>query len=407
LFCHTAFYFAAEEYVMNVVKPQEPALILWITDDVVMLGVNQIAKAECDLIYAKEAGIDIVRRPSGGGAIFTDSGTLQYTVIVPYEENSDVRDYVRVWLAEPLTQTLAGYGISASYEGRNDVVIDGRKISGTAQHIRGGYICSHGSLLFDTDLEKLVRVLTVDREKIQTKAVASVSARVTKIIDHIHAKKDGEGGSERPVPAVKNTELRDFREAFIRSYAKINLTARREAASSEFKTPDKENGMLHESPANNEASSKAYNKASNEASNKASNEANNEAYNEAYKTDGDLHSIKCLEFTPDELTEIEKIREERYANPEWTFGRDPAFTFTNKKRFPGGGLEVFLDVKGDVIQSAKITGDFLALRPIAEIEKRMEGVRHNEEALREALRSIDITPVLGSITPDELFSVLV
>ena len=325
-----AFFFAAEEYIMCVLKPQVPALMLWITNDVVMLGVNQIAKAECDLAYASEAGIEVVRRPSGGGTIFTDCGTLQYTVIVPYSDKTDVKDVVRDWLVEPLTHTLTNYGITSSYEGRNDVVIDGRKISGTAQHIREGYICSHGSLLFNTNLERLARVLTVDREKIQTKAVASVSARVTKIIDHISAEKRGAS------PAA----LHEFKEAFIESYGEKNPVLRRS-------------------------------------------------------------------FTPEELREIEKTKSARYASSEWTFGRDPAFTFTNKKRFPGGGLEVFLDVKGGVIQSVKITGDFLALRPIEEIEKSLNGVPHKEESLAAALRSFDVSAVLGSITNEELLSVLV
>ena len=327
---NAAFYFAAEEYIMRALKPEAPVLMLWTTGDTVMIGANQTAKAECDLDYAKEKGIAIVRRPSGGGAIFTDKGTLQYTVILTYADaeaetnhtNRDSKETVREWLAGPLIETLAGYGVAAVAEGRNDVTISGRKISGTAQHIRYGYICSHGSLLFNTDLEKLTRALTVDREKIQTKAVASVRARVTKIADH---------AEEKDMPR--------FREAFIESYS-------------------------HKEP------------------------------------------LSRREFSTSELTQIEEIEQEKYAAPEWTFGRDPAFTFTNKKRFPGGGVEVFIDVKGGIVQSAKITGDFLAPGPVTELEASLAGVPHTREALTGALQKAGAPAALGSVSAEELLSVL-
>ena len=321
-----AFYFAAEEYIMRSLKPKEPALMLWITGDTVMVGANQIVKAEMDEEYAKAAGINIVRRPSGGGAIFTDPGTLQYTVILPYEEKSmdlDPKACMKEWLAAPLIRTLGGFAINASLEGRNDVTIEGKKISGLAQHISSGYICSHGSLLFDTDLEKLVRVLTADSEKIKSKAIKSMKARVAKISDYTPEK-----------------DIRLFREAFIKSY-------------------------------------------------------------------GREKDIVRSDFSSAEIKEIEKIMRERYSNEDWTYGREPAFTFTNKKRFPGGQIEVFLEVKGGLIQNAVIKGDFLALRPVAFIEEGLIGVPHREEELRAALLTLNVKSVLGSLTEKELLETLV
>ena len=315
---NAAFWFAAEEYIMQVLRPSEPALMIWSTEDTIMIGANQIAEAECDMAYAEAEGIAIVRRPSGGGAIFTDRGTLQVSIILPQEPKGDHATVSRKWLIEPVISTLAAYGVEASHEGRNDIVIDGRKVSGIAQHIKSGYISSHCSLLFNTDLEKLASSLTADREKYITKAIASVRARVANISEFIEEKSP-----------------ENFRDALINTYQRLQF--------------------------------------------------------------------RRIEIESDEIA---SIMYERYLNPEWTFGREPAFTFTNKKRFPGGLLEVFLDVKSGVIQSAKINGDFLSLLPVSELEKKLTGLYYRADAIEEALISVDITAYLGSIGKEELFQVL-
>lgn len=210
-----ADYFAAEDHIMQVIRPTEPALMFWSTAPTVMLGANQIAEAEYDKNYTDTENIEIVRRRSGGGAIFTDEGALQVTVILPFtpssdpnpdpDTNSDMRAIAIKWLAEPLAKTLKKYNITATFEGRNDVVIEGKKISGLAQHISHGYICSHASILYSTDLEKLTKALTPSPEKLQKKGIASVRARVTNISDHLPAShRDGSCGS--------------FREALIKTY---------------------------------------------------------------------------------------------------------------------------------------------------------------------------------------------
>ena len=128
-----SFYFAAEEYIMRVKRPDEPVLMLWSTSDTVMIGANQITRAECDEAYAKASAIEIVRRQSGGGTIYTDKGTLQYSIILPYGpadfrfphmSNNDPKVIIQDWLVRPVTAALADFGIRASHEGRNDIVID-------------------------------------------------------------------------------------------------------------------------------------------------------------------------------------------------------------------------------------------------------------------------------------------
>ena len=179
-----SFHFAAEEYIMRDIKPTEPVYMVWQTGDTVMLGANQIADIEIDREYARFNGIDIVRRSSGGGAIFTDMGTLLYTIIIPYHDYMDPKEVAREYFSQPVTCVLRKLGVDAKAEGRNDIQIDGKKISGIAQYMKYGYLCTHGSLLFNADIEKLSRVLTVDQEKITSKAIRSVSSRVTNISNY-------------------------------------------------------------------------------------------------------------------------------------------------------------------------------------------------------------------------------
>jgi len=317
-----AFWFAAEEYVMRILRPEEPALMLWSTDDTVMVGANQVIEKECDLAYMESTGVEVVRRPSGGGAIFTDRGTLQVSVILPYEGVVDSKAVQKEWLARPIIDALESCGVSASFEGRNDIKIDGDKVSGMAQHIQGGYICSHCSLLYRTDLKKLASCLSADESKFSTKAVASARLPVANISEHIPDE--------------------DFPKFFT-------------------------------------------------------------ALSDKYSREGELESRG---FARDEHAEINSIVWEKFLNPEWLFGREPAFTFTNEKRFPGGTIEVFLDVKGGVIRDAKLSGDFLSLQPVSELEAGLVGAKHRADALSEILDAIDVRSYLGSLDTPELLEVL-
>jgi len=360
-----AYWFAAEEYIMSVIKPDEPVVMLWSTDDTIMVGANQIVEAECDLAFARDEGIEVVRRSSGGGTIFADRGTLQYTVIFPFGDKCDLKDIARDWLAGPVITTLKHYGVNASLEGRNDISIYGKKVSGLAQYIRGGYICSHGSLLFSTDLEKLTRCLTVDREKFKTKAVASVRARVASVSMHI-----------------AEQDLNSFKAVLLEAFVELQKVYRNRFLCASSLEPASFCQLL------------------------------------PYETEDTLEFLVQAGFskqTPGappiirgriEENEVTAIINGRYKNPEWTYGREPAFTFTKKERFPGGLIEVFLDVNSGVIQNARINGDFLSLRPVSELEEKLKGVPHRAEALSAALGEIDVNACLGSLGSSELLEVL-
>jgi lipoate-protein ligase A len=307
---------------MRVLKPDCPVLLLWQTEDTVMIGANQIVDAEIDRSFAESHGIDIVRRSSGGGAIFTDPGTLQYTIIQPYTEGMDTKDVVSSHLAPPVIATLALLGVEAVLEGRNDILVAGKKISGIAQFINSGYLCSHGSLLFAADLDVLARALTVDNEKIVSKALRSIKSRVTNISEHI--------------PTVPISEF----------WQELLAAWQRQGTG------------------------------------------------------------ETSHLTESDTTAIQGIMAEKYTHPSWTFGHTPPYTFTNAHRFSGGRLEVFLDVKEGTIQACRITGDFLALRPLDELEAKLIGTPHGKEALYKLFEGSKLEAYLGSITAEELVSVL-
>jgi len=173
-----AFHFSVEEYFTRYAKKEKAVYMLWRTGKTVMLGSNQMLTSEVDLDYAKKENIRIVRRSSGGGAIYTDPGTVLYTVIMPVSDDISAH---RENTAAEIIKALGQIGITAERKGRNDILLDNKKISGFAQYTSGNHVCTHGSLLYDTDLEALTNVLIPDENKLQPKGISSVRSRVTNI----------------------------------------------------------------------------------------------------------------------------------------------------------------------------------------------------------------------------------
>ena len=152
--------------------------MLWQNDNTIVVGKNQNTLAEIDLDYVKTNGIRVVRRNTGGGAVYHDMGNLNFTYITSCEGEWE-SDFSR--FATPVISALAKLGIKAEVSGRNDIVVDGRKFSGNAQTVIGGRLLHHGTILFNTDVSVLSKALTPDPEKIQSKGVKSVSSRVVNL----------------------------------------------------------------------------------------------------------------------------------------------------------------------------------------------------------------------------------
>lgn len=172
---------AVEEYLLRDTK--EDVFMLWQNEKTVVIGKNQNAYAEVNLDYAKENGIRVARRLSGGGAVYHDMGNVNYTFITS-SEKAEALDYA--YFTKPIIEALASLGVKAELSGRNDLECGGKKFSGNAQYTSDGRILHHGTLLFDVDAEVLSRVLRVDKEKLAFRAVKSHKGRVGNLAPLLH-----------------------------------------------------------------------------------------------------------------------------------------------------------------------------------------------------------------------------
>ena len=178
------FNLASEEYLLK--QTEDFFVYLWINAPAVIVGTNQNALEEVNLSYTKEHGIKVVRRLTGGGAVYHDHGNLCYTVIAPYDSTEET--YKK--FTAPVIEYLNSLGVKADFSGRNDITIDGKKISGNAQTIYKDRIMHHGTILFNTDASVLAGALNPNKLKMQSKGIKSVRSRVTNVIEHLPKKMD-------------------------------------------------------------------------------------------------------------------------------------------------------------------------------------------------------------------------
>ena len=173
------FNLASEEYLLK--QTNGYYIYLWVNAPAVIVGVNQNALAEVNLFYTEQNDIKVVRRLTGGGAVYHDQNNLCYTVIAPYSEGEN--HYVK--FCTPVIEYLKTLGINAEFTGRNDIVIGGKKISGNAQTVYKDRIMHHGTILFDTDVKALEKALNPNKLKMQDKGIKSVRSRVTCVKEHL------------------------------------------------------------------------------------------------------------------------------------------------------------------------------------------------------------------------------
>jgi len=176
------FNIATDEYIFKYID--EDCFMLWQNDNAIIVGKHQNTLSEINYDYVKEHGIHVVRRLSGGGAVYHDMGNLNFTFTASGKDSSliDFEKYTR-----PIVEVLQSMGVDAKFEGRNDITIDGKKISGNAEHIFKNKIMHHGTLLFSSTMKNVSEALKVNPLKFTDKAVKSVPKRVTNISDHLPA----------------------------------------------------------------------------------------------------------------------------------------------------------------------------------------------------------------------------
>lgn len=170
---------AIEIFLLQEMKVDEPILLFYINEPSIIIGRNQNTIEEINKEYVDEHGIHVVRRFSGGGAVYHDFGNLNFSFIMPDDGNS-FRDFEK--LTKPIVQALHEMGVEgAQLKGRNDLVINDMKFSGNAMYATNGRMFAHGTIMFDSDINEVVNALKVRKDKIESKGIKSIRSRVTNI----------------------------------------------------------------------------------------------------------------------------------------------------------------------------------------------------------------------------------
>jgi len=173
---------ALEEYILRNFSVENDYLLFYINEPSIIIGRNQNTLEEINHEYVEQNNIHVVRRVSGGGAVYHDLGNLNFSFITDHDVKS-LNNFKK--FTAPVIKVLNHLGLNAELKGRNDILIDEKKISGTAQFSTGKRMFSHGTLLFDTDLGEVVNALNVKMSKIQSKGHKSVRSRVANISEFL------------------------------------------------------------------------------------------------------------------------------------------------------------------------------------------------------------------------------
>ncbi|MCQ2379950.1 MAG: lipoate--protein ligase [Victivallaceae bacterium] len=306
-----AFNLALEE---TLARRGESFLMLWRNSSCVVVGRNQNTLAEVDIEAARRDRVFLVRRMTGGGAVYHDLGNLNFTICVQGRVNLEFQRH-----AAPVVSALRSMGIAAEFSGRNDILVDGRKISGSASSFLDGWTLFHGTLLFDVDMTMLAKVLRPDPDKIRSKGIKSVRSRVANI--------------------------REFR-------------------------PDLDmDGFLG-------------------------------AFSEAVKRELDVGEESPVPV--EAVAAAEQLADRRYRTDEWNIGTALPFSFAKQRRFQAGGVRVELDVKNNVIETCRISGDFFGTRPVSELEAMLIGCRFYRADVAARLSKVEVGEYIHGVTASEL-----
>jgi lipoate-protein ligase A len=179
-FTNPYFNQAVEEYFLK--NTQEDCFILWRNEPCIFIGKNQNAMSEINIDFVKQNHIKVVRRYSGGGAVFHDLGNINFTFLTTRDKN-DCIDFKK--FTTPIIKALKELNINAEFSGRNDITIDGKKFSGNAQYYWKDRVLHHGTMLFSGNLTDLSAALNPKPVKFENKGVKSVASRVTNIKEHL------------------------------------------------------------------------------------------------------------------------------------------------------------------------------------------------------------------------------
>lgn len=176
---------ALEEYVLQNFGEKDTYLLFYINKPSIIIGRNQNTIEEINTNYVDENGIKVVRRLSGGGAVYHDEGNLNFSFITK-DDGESFQNFAK--FTKPMVEALNNLGVPAELQGRNDLAANGRKISGNAMFSTKGRMFSHGTLMLDSEIENVVSALNVKMEKIKSKGIKSIRSRVANISEFLDEK---------------------------------------------------------------------------------------------------------------------------------------------------------------------------------------------------------------------------
>jgi lipoate-protein ligase A len=176
---------AVEEYALKNLDINETYLLFYINEPSIIIGRNQNTIEEINTEYVEKNGIHVVRRLSGGGAVYHDLGNLNFSFITK-DDGESFHNFRK--FTEPVIAALKNLGVNAELSGRNDIEAEGKKISGNAQFSTGGRMFSHGTLLLNSEMENVASALKVKKDKIESKGIKSVRGRVANISEFLSDK---------------------------------------------------------------------------------------------------------------------------------------------------------------------------------------------------------------------------
>lgn len=310
---------AFDEYCLESLPIDEPVFYLWQNRPAVIVGFNQEVNTEVNLDYLKANDIALVRRVTGGGAVYHDLGNLNYTIVGRSEDLE--RDYPEY--ASLMMKALQALGVPATLSGRNDILVGERKVSGFAKRVCKNRLMVHGTLMYDVDLEVLTKVLNPSVTKLQSKGIASVRSRVANLSEYL--------------PEIADVQM---------------LSEQLEKILSGNDTDT------------------AY------------------------------------QLSEEDLANIQRLRDEKFAKWEWNYGRSPKATLVHSARLACGTVEVHLTLKENRISSCRFGGDFLGNLPASDVEKVLQGVAYEPDAIRECLSSIKISHYFDGVAADDLIRMM-
>ena len=314
---------AIEEYILENFGEKDTYLLFYVNSPSIIIGRNQNTIEEINTDYVDEQGLKVVRRLSGGGAVYHDEQNLNFSFITKDDGNS-FQNFAK--FTQPVVDALNNIGVPVELQGRNDLAVEGRKISGNAMFSTRGRMFSHGTLMLDSQLEELTKALKVKKIKIESKGIKSIRSRVANIAEYL----------DSPI------SMDEFKELILRYIFDVE----------------------------------------------------------------DVNDVPQYVLTDEDWAKIHEISEKRYQQWEWNYGKSPSFNYQESKKFPGGLVDVRLDVKKGIIENCTIFGDFFGLGDVKVLEDALTGIRHNRDAVKEAVDQIVVSHYLGRISKEEFLELL-